>query len=345
MGHMDIGRKILFLLLSCGVPFMPVMAQQGKASASVDSSSILIGDHVHLKLSYTFPSKASITWPLFTDTLTGKIDIIEKGKPDTSFSADRSNTTISQVLTITCFDNGSYYIPVVKFVHKLPGDTTNYISETQPLLLMVNTVAVDTTQAIKDIKGPLSAPLTLLELLPWIGGGILLAAIITLVIFFIIRRKKKKPLFGRAKPKIPAHVRAIEELEKLRVMHLWQAGKIKEYHTRLTDIVRSYIEERFSIAAMEMITTDLLDALENKEDMTSENYQHLRRMLQLADMVKFAKFSPLPDEHDLSHRYAVQFVNETALKEEPVQEENENIAGSGASDEQVEDKTENKEHQ
>ena len=330
--------KILIFLLAV-MSGLSATAQQGEARASIDSSNILIGDHVHLKLTYTFPAKATVAWPVFKDTLVNKIEVIEKGKMDTAFSADYLNKTLSQTLTITCFDSGSYTIPPISFSHKMPGDTTRYISSTQPLMLMVNTVAVDTTKEIKDIKAPLTAPWTLLELLPWIACAVVLAALITLALIYFIRRRKKKPLFSRLqKPSVPAHIRALEALEKLRVSHLWQQGKIKEFHSRLTDIVRLYIEERFGIPALEMVTSDVLESLMHIEEISDENQQHLRRMLQLADMVKFAKFLPLPDEHDSSLRYAVQFVNETANKEEPPQEETRD-AGENETDVEPSDKT------
>jgi hypothetical protein len=314
-------RKILFLSAFTVVCGGQLIGQTGKAAVSIDSTSILIGDHSHLKFSYTFPANAIVKWPVFSDTLSKEIEIVEKGKLDTSFSSDKKNRIFSQVLTITCFDSGYFAIPAVKFMHKMPGDTTNYFSETQPVMLTVNTVAVDTTQAIKDIKTPLKVPWTLREILIWLIIGFVGLVNVAVVIVLIIYRKKKKPLFGRFKPRVPAHIRALQALEELRSSHLWQQGKTKEYHSLLTDIVRTYIEERFMIPAMEMISSDVLESLTGKEEINEENYVHLRRILQLADMVKFAKFTPLPDEHDSSLRYAVQFVNETAPKTEPLKTE------------------------
>lgn len=296
-------------------------AQQGRAGAKLDTANILIGDHVHLELSYTFPEKGIVRWPAFSDTLTGKIEILEKSKTDTIPVPSEKMLTLRQVLTLTCFDSGYYAIPPVMFSHTLPGDTTRYFSSTSPVMLMVNTIAVDTTQAIKDIKEPLSAPLTLMEILPWVIGGLFLAAVITLAVIFIVRRRRKQPVFGRSKPKVPAHVRALESLEALRAKHLWQHGKVKEYHSALTDIIRIYIEERFGVAAMEMITSDVIAALKGHPDINEGNMDRLRQLLQMADLVKFAKFTPLPDEHDASMRGAIRFVSETAAAPEPESEE------------------------
>jgi hypothetical protein len=304
-------KKIIsFALLS--LLATSIYAQQGKADARIDSSRILIGDHVHLALTFSAPAKAKIIWPVFNDTLSHFIEIIDKGNIDTSYSADHSTINLSQVITVTCFDSGSFLIPPVSFIHFMQGDTNKYISSTSSLLLYVNTIAVDTTADIKGIKAPLTSPLTLWEVLPWVIGGVILAAIITLTIIFIIRKRKKKPLFGAAKSKIPAHIRALQALEELRLSHMWQQGKIKQYHSHLTDIVKGYIEERFNIPAMEMITPDLLENIKTIPELNDTNSMQIRVILQLADMVKFAKFNPLPDEHDNSLRLAVQFVTDTS---------------------------------
>lgn len=295
-------------------------AQKGKATATIDSSNILIGDHVHLLLQYTAPANAAIQWPVLNDTLTAHLEIISKQAPDTVSTSNRNLITLSQALTITCFDSGSFTIPPIAFSYKLSGDTSTYTSLTAPLLLNVNTVKVDTTQDIKDIKAPLTSPITLRELLPWIGGGLTLILVIALIIYIIIRRKKKKPIFGVfSKPALPAHIEALNELSKLRQARLWQQGQNKEYHSRISDILRIYIEKRYHIPAPEMITPEVLGAVSKQEGLTTEIQYQLKNILELADRVKFAKFQPLPDEHDQSLKEAVAFVEATAdrTNEEP----------------------------
>jgi uncharacterized phage-like protein YoqJ len=63
---------------------------------------------------------------------------------------------------------------------------------------------------------------------------------------------------------------------------------------------------------MEMITPDLLENIKTIPELNDTNSMQIRVILQLADMVKFAKFNPLPDEHDNSLRLAVQFVTDTS---------------------------------
>jgi hypothetical protein len=107
------------------------------------------------------------------------------------------------------------------------------------------------------------------------------------------------------------------ELEKLRAKKLWQTGKIKDYHTELTDILRKYFEDRFHIMAMESTTAEILEDLEAKTLIAKENREVLSRILLMADLVKFAKYLPLPEEHDHSMEYAVDFINKTYSTPEP----------------------------
>ena len=295
----------------------PAQAQNrsGKASASIDSSTILIGDHVHLTIEYTLPAHSQLQWPVFKDTLSQNIELVESGKIDTVSKGSSGELKLKQILTITCFDSGSFVIPPIPITNQFKGDTTTYIAYTQALNLNVNTVAVDTTQAIKDIKAPMTSPITLMEILPWVLGGIILLAVIALVIYVIVRRKKNKPVFARsAAPPLPAHIQALNALETLRQERLWQQGKVKEYQSRISEILREYISNRYHIGAPEMITPEVISHLEALKAITPDDLKRCRMVLELSDMVKFAKFIPIPDEHDNSLRNSVQFVENTAEK-------------------------------
>jgi len=303
--------SVIFLTLLLLVIPAFGFAQKPEATASIDSNNVLIGDQVTYTYKFTFPSKAVPSLPIIADTLSKEIEVIARMKMDTVISADKKYTTLTQALHIASFDSGTFVIPPMIFSYKLPGDTTNYVVGTTPIMLYVNTVAVDTTKEFKDIKMPLGESLTWREILPWVllGLGIML---VVFVAFYIIRKiRKKEPIISLPqKPKIPPYEIALKELENLRVDKLWQTGKNKEFHSRLTDILRTYINEQFGIDAMEMITYDLIDSLK-LTNVPAEEIKRLEKILTLADMVKFAKFQPLPDEHDGSLKSGVVFVENT----------------------------------
>jgi len=307
-------RQAITIIL-IGIPVF-VDAQKTEAVASIDSNNVLIGDQVKYTYKFTFPSKAIPALPIVTDTLTKSVEVVSRTKIDTLFSADKKFTTFSQTLNISSFDSGTFVIPPMVFSYKMPGDTTRYLAGTMPIMLYVNTVSVDTTKEFKDIKMPLGEPLTWREILPWtlLGLGVLLA--VGIGIYILRKLRKKEPIINLPhKPKIPPYEKALSDLEALRIEKLWQTGKIKEFHSELTDILRVYLEGQFNVDAMEMITSDVIETLRTA-NFPEEEIKRIEKILSLADMVKFAKFQPLPDEHDNSLKNGVFFVQNT--KPQPV---------------------------
>jgi hypothetical protein len=306
-------KRICYILFFLTIPVVNIFSQHVVAKATLDSNKILIGDQVRMKVQLTYPSGASIIWPILSDTLNGKIEIVKRSKVDTLTKGGK-NFTLGQTYTITSFDSGSFYVPQIEFKYKNPADTVYFAAFTDSLLLNVNTIKVDTTLAIKDIKGPLSVPLTFMEILPYLIGAVVLALIVWFVIYYLRKRKRGESLIDFSKPKIPPHEIALRALEELRNKKLWQNNRVKEYYTELTEIIRTYIEGRFNILAMEMTTDEIMTSM-IPSGIQNTLKNKLRQMLVLADLVKFAKSNPLPHEHDQSLDIAFEFVNETKLIE------------------------------
>jgi hypothetical protein len=286
-----------------------VTAQNVEAYARMDSSSIMIGDQIDLELGITIPENFAVSFPFFKDTITTQIEIINKEPLDTT-EVDEG-LLIRQLYTITSFDSGYFQLPDFEFMFHHQDDTVLYRTNANTLFLMVNTPVVDTTQAFKVIKGPVSEPYTFMEILPWALLGLAVIGGIIFLVWYIRRRRSKEPVFVRKpKPSLPPDVLALQKLEELRLAKVWQQGKLKEYYTELTDIVRIYCEGRFRFDAMEMTTDEILDELEGHQ-VNDEAFGKLRAALQLADLAKFAKANPTPLENDLSLNHCVDFVQET----------------------------------
>ncbi len=288
-------------------------------SVKTDTNAILIGEQVKLDLVYELPINKKPLFPNFNDTISRQIEILTRTNIDTIYNEEAKSQTLSQQLIITAFDTGYFVIPSFPFGVMLSGDTSFDIILSEPLLLNVFTVEVDTTKDIKPIVRPLAQPYTLDEFLPYIMLAFALAIVIFSIFYFIRRRKKNKPLFKKKeKPALPAHEQAILDLENLKHQKLWQNGRIKEYQSSLTDIMRHYIERRFGISAVEMVSFEIMQALKK----TSVNVDILGKItatFDLADMVKFAKSGASPLENDTSYNNCIDFVNET--KQEIVKED------------------------
>lgn len=283
-----------------------------KATASLDTTAIMIGDQIGLNLSLEVPEGSQVIWPALRDTLVPHVEIIQRGKTDST----RKNNALmlKRRLVITSFDSGYFNITPLKFQVRLPGSNTIDTIVTQDLFLQVYTPQVDTTKVFKAIKGPAAEPYTLGEILPWVLLGLLVVAGIVFLVWYLRKRKKNQPLFARKpKPKLPPHEEAIMRLEEVRFSRMWQAGKLKAYHSAITDIMRDYFTRRFRFDAREMTTSEIIQKLEKEPAVNKEVLSKLQSAFELADLVKFAKLKPSPLENDTSLNYCIDFVNETKV--------------------------------
>ncbi len=307
------------LLLLMLTAFTVVRGQSLSATASLDTNAIMIGDQIGLNLALEVPAGSQVTWPVLNDTLVPHVEIIKRGK--TGRIVEHNTLNLKRRLVITSFDSGYFNITPLKFQVQLPGSHKTINVATQDLFLQVYAPQVDTTKAFKAIKGPVAEPYTLGEILPWILLGLLLLAGIIFLVWYLRKRKKNQPLFARKpKPKLPPDQEAIQRLEEIRLSRLWQSGKLKAYHTAITDIMRNYFARRFLFDAREMTTGEIMRNLE-KEAVNEEALAKARSAFELADLVKFAKLKPSPLENDTSLNYCLDFVNETKVvpQEEPEQ--------------------------
>jgi len=302
-------RITFLLLLYISLPFY-IYAQ--KTEIKLDTNNILLGDQIQLIIGITLPENARVSFPTLADTLTKDIEIVKIGKIDTN-ALGNNTMRYSQNITITAFDSGYFVVPPLSFTYSFPPDTTSSYAETEAMLLEVKKVPINEQEDIKDLKDIFGAPLTFREILPYLLLGIGVIALVFLAIWLLKKYRKKEKIFFVKKPVLPPHIEALEALEKLKHKKLWQNNFVKEYYSELTDIIRLYLERAFEINALEMTTEEIKQALTPKHiDETLK--VELKKVLELADLVKFAKFFPLPSEHESCFNKCVVFVNETTPK-------------------------------
>ena len=281
-------KKLILLLFISNFVF----AQTTK----LDTNAILIGEQINFSISNTI-SETEV-WPTFDAFLVEGIEIIKAGKLDTS------DNLISQNFIITAWDSGSYYIPPIAF---------SATSKTQGLLLNVQTIILEEGAELKDIKQPMEAPIGWSDIWPWLLGIVVLI-LITYILKKYVFTKKEALKIEKPKVIIPADIIALKELINLEKAKIWQEGKIKEYHSSLSEIVRRYTEERFQFIALELTTEEIIDELKSK--LKQEQIQNLKTLLQRADLAKFAKSKPIESENTESMLLAKNFVNNTKQKKE-----------------------------
>ena len=315
--------KYIFLSLLITILFVgKAKSQRIKATARLDSTNILIGDQVKLFLEIDHPKNVGIEFPSLPDTMAGNIEIISRLEKDTFGMDDEAFQKQIQSFLITSFDSGSHRIPPFWFKIDMNGRIDSV--PTNGVTLNVYSMEIDTTRGPTDIKMPYSAPVTLKEVIPYILGAILIGAIIFLILYSLKRRKNNKPFISLPKkPKEPAHVVALRELDRIRNEKLWLKGKTKQYYSEITETLRKYIEDRFNIPAMEQTTDETLESFRIKRDLLkTKTFENIQQILKLADLVKFAKYHPQPDDDNMTLMNAYFFINDTKEEKKSVPQEN-----------------------
>lgn len=269
-----------------------VMAQ---AVATLESDTIALGDQTTLTI------RGALNYPS-TDALSQNGIVALRQEFDT---ATRTQTTV-----ITSFEPGEHYI-------KLGTDDS--------LLVVITDVEIDSATAeLRDIAPIERVPYTFWEIFRWVLLALGVGALAFGIWWLLTHRKEVHEALTKSEPvdtRTPEE-RALQTLEKLRQERLWQSGRVKEYHTRLTDAVRQFIEESIGIRATEMTSDECVNALMCKS-VSADATTLLRSIFGIADMVKFAKSEPSAHEHERAMDEAVRFVQEMWQQVKPTENEKE----------------------
>ena len=268
----------------------PALSQAPGAHAWVDSSSYLIGDWIRVHVDITHPKGARLT-PVVGDTVNG-FQVIGRTP-----LAPEGETTTSTEFVLARYDSGRAIIPPLTFAYLMPGDSSPRTLSSNALMVSVRRLDVDTTLAIKDVKPPLSIPLSLAELALYAGIAVVIALLAWLLYRLWKKRRQKASGEIYVPPKRPAHLIAYEELAMLKEKKLWQQGLVKQYYSEATEIFRRYLENRYTLQALEETTDEILAGLQ-KLRMTPDLLHSVEGILRRADLVKFAKHQPGIPEHE-----------------------------------------------
>ena len=246
-----------------------------------DSNNYLIGDHVKCTLSYE--GSSNFIWPVFKDTLTQDLEVLSIEKIDTLAPGK-----YQQTIFITAWDSGYFVVPPI-----LSG-----AKQTAPSLIRFNTIAVDNQKDIKPIKEQMDTPFIFAEIkdfILWVALGLI--ALIGIVILTIYLIKKRKP-----KPETIAAPRPIMEIlweryYSLEQSKIWESGGEKEFQFELSLILRSFLEFKYNMKAVEETTKNITIQLTslgiNRKE--KEDFLHI---LNFSDMVKFAKQKGVFSQHE-----------------------------------------------
>jgi hypothetical protein len=323
-------EKILVIALIIISPLVQgrVRAQEITVKSRLDTASILTGDQIYFTVTLEKPENIAATLHQFRDTLISGVEIINGPLSDT-IRLTESRIAINNRYLITSFDSGRYEIAPAFAEIPFEGGIKRFYSDFEYLTVQRPHIApADSTMQFFDIVGPYRVPITPGEILPWVLVLMAVASLIWFALRFIRNRKKQAIEAVADEPVEAAYILAYRSLEKLKNEKLWQKGLYKEYFSSLSDILRIYIDHRFSMNSMESTTIEILRELHKRKNLEGEAYDRLKQVLELADMVKFAKLIPDSSDCELSLEHSWSFVSLTR-KERVLAENSDTEESSG----------------
>ena len=298
--------SFLFILLS-----LPAITHSvPTVHSELGSTWIKIGEQTSLTLRVEGSPSDAVEFPRYDSlsVLTPGISVISSH--DSTFMSGGSPCYQRRYL-ITSFDTAHYDIPSLDV--KVSGQAYS----TNSIPLEVRGVDIDTTKVDKifGLKSPMEPAFDMNEWRLPLLLGILTFIVSLLLTYIIIRIKDNKPIIRRIRfsPYIPPHKTALTEIDKIRDDDLLSSGDPKDYYTRLTDVLRKYMEQRYGFNAMEMTTDEIIHELESLDDYTS--LSELNSLFTTADLVKFAKANPEISEKDKNLLNAVAYIQSTKKEE------------------------------
>ena len=307
--------KRIFLLISL-IANTLLMTAQVSVEAEIDSIQIFVGQQTHLKLTTNVQPNQKVEFPQFqpTQMITPGVEVLkcEEQKQDIGDGFEAR----SMVYTLTSFDDTLYYLPPMT----VKVDGKQYKSKS--LALKVLTIDVDTTK-VDQFFGPKDVQDNLFLWSKWslpFWLSVLMLVLLAVCYYLYLRLRDNKPIIThiRIVKRLLPHQKAMQEIEQIKADKMVSSENSKEYYTKLTDTLRKYIEERYGFSAMEMTSSEIIERLTASQDQKA--LDELRELFTTADLVKFAKYSTLINENDKNLVSAIDFINQTKLEAQPVEE-------------------------
>ena len=290
---------VLFLSLTLSA------AAQLDVRMQADSTRIYVGDQLHLRLSAAAETGVRVgEADLGVFGQLEKVELLRHTEWDSTKTDGKMRYTCE--LYLTAWDSGFYYLPAVPVEFVQNGNRGSRAGNTIPL--RVELFPIDTT-ALAPIKDIIGEPFLLSDYYFLIG--IVLAVLAMIGLIWYALRRKRPVVVAPPPPPRPAHEIALERLAQLRRTRPWESGRLKSYHSDLTDTLRTYLEGRFGLPAPESTTSQLRPLLQQHPEVPDDWIPRLRELLEVADLVKFAKATPPPAYHERFLDDAERFVRET----------------------------------
>ncbi|MDH3271361.1 MAG: BatD family protein [Gemmatimonadota bacterium] len=259
---------------------------QAEIVSTLDTALVTVGDRISLQVTVDHPGDAAVVWPDSLDLT--PFEVLEARAAPTRSRGDRSIS--SSTFTLTAFELGQLEVPSFS-ITVLHPDGREETLETDRFGVEVVSVGVDEAGDIRDIRGPIAIPRSLLALLAWALLFMLFGAGAVVAFRRYWEGRHADEGIRPGPPPRPPHEIALEQLRRVQEARLLESGQIKEYHIRVSEIIRRFVEEVHHVRALEMTTWEVIDGL-TSAGVDEGMRRDLRRFLDQCDLVKFAKVRP-----------------------------------------------------
>jgi hypothetical protein len=271
--------------------------------AQVDPSTATLGDLISLSLRVTHPAALQIDPPLLSKNL-GTFEVYASSRLAGQINGDKAVDQFRA--TLQNFTTGPQLLSGLEVPYRDPMGNVHSI-KTPDLTVTI----VEVPPGPKD-KGDIRGIKGVIGPTAWSPWWWVLAIFLVSGLCSFLWRKRQRVLAGPPPaPPVPADITAMEKLQRLAESDWLTAGKIKEYYSAISDILREYLETGFHTSALERTTSEILRDLRKTASITTERQVELHELLESCDLVKFAKFRPDAAEGTAAHAAAVKFVELT----------------------------------
>ncbi len=303
-------RLYIIFILFIYITLLPSVASGVDISAKVDKPEITAGDVIEYTI--TVKSDKNIK-PVFPEKglKVAPFELLEYSKAE---SEEEGMIIRNYIYKISIYETGDFELAPVIFKYVINGKEESRNTE-KAIKIKVKSVLPEDANDIRPIKAPQVFKTPVPYRFLYTAGLIMLILLVLIVISYFLYRKYvvKKSHKEESLPLLPPEEEAHKSIDELIKLNLLHEGKIKDFYIALSDIVRRYVERRFTIMTFEKTTDEIIYQMRQK-DITCVN--NLKALLSDFDLVKFAKLIPSNAEcngHVLKSR---NFIDETTSKEE-----------------------------
>ncbi|PJA96213.1 MAG: hypothetical protein CO129_07680 [Ignavibacteriales bacterium CG_4_9_14_3_um_filter_34_10] len=295
--------RIIFLLMIVFSQF--VSGQKIDTKLTTDKSVYLIGDYIKLTFEVNYGKNVEVKLPAVKDSIK-QLEYIKKGS--TLKEEDNSGIHFKQTFIFSKYEPDTIEISSPPILFKIKGSTEYKKLSTNTVKLIINSYPVDNSKEIIDIKKPIEVQYN------W--GALILILFVIIVLFVASiylwkKYKNKHQTETQAKIiKLPNYQVALNSLAELAEKKLWQNGKIKEYHSEITGIIRKYFEDEYGFKALEMTSYEIIEEMKTQK-FIDKIIGLVDEFFANADLVKFAKFQPMASVNNLMMNQAYEIINQT----------------------------------